>query len=123
MVQNGKAKYLKDHHHKHAHPRRHSTDQTVAPIPPPVNLTPVDPNTLLFFSLLREGNVQKLKSVMRSRNVNLNTRDLNDPEAPTALLVACQLEYVDIVKIMLTMKKAKYLDVNQEDRLGKRPIW
>ena len=60
---------------------------------------------------------------MRSRNMNLNTRDLNDPEQPTALIVACENDQTEIVKIMLTMKKAKYLDVNQENRLGRRPIW
>ena len=122
MVQNGNPKYLKEHH-RHSHHKPHSTDSTVAPLPPPVNLTPIDPNTVLFFSLLREGNIQKVKGVMRSRNVNLNTKDLNHPEQPTALIVACELEHVEIVKLMLTMKKAKYLDVNQENRMGKRPIW
>ena len=122
MVQNGKPKYLHDHSHRH-NQRRASKETVTAPVPPPVITTPLDPNTVLFFSLLREGNTQKVKGVMRSRNMNLNTRDLNDPEQPTALIVACENDHTDIVKIMLTMKKSKYLDVNQENRLGRRPIW
>lgn len=122
LVQNGSPKYLKDHP-KHTHTRRNAREHVSAPLSPPVIETPVDPNTVLFFSLIREGNVQKVKSVMRSRNMNLNTRDLNDPEHPTALIVACEHDQTEIVKIMLTMKKAKYLDVNQENRLGRRPIW
>ena len=127
MVQDGSAKYLKDHSkhsHSHSHQRRHvSHPDPASQLPPPVITTPIDPNTVLFFSLIREGNVQKVKSCMRSRNMNLNTRDLNDPEQPTALIVACENDQTEIVKIMLTMKKAKYLDVNQENRLGRRPIW
>ena len=124
MVGNGSPKYLKDHpKHAHIHNRKHSKEVGTAPLPPPVITTPIDPNTVLFFSLIREGNIQKVKSCMRSRNMNLNTRDLNDPEQPTALIVACENDQTEIVKIMLTMKKAKYLDVNQENRLGRRPIW
>lgn len=90
---------------------------------PPVNLLPIDPKTTLFFEAIREGAVAKVKTMLRSKNMNLNTRDLNDPLAPTALIVACETDSTEIVKLLLTMKKAKHLDVNQENKRGRRPIW
>lgn len=89
----------------------------------PVVMNPIDPKTLLFFEAIREGSIQKTKAILRGKNMNLNTRDLNDKNAPTALIVACEVNNTEIVKLLLTMKKARSLDVNQEDKVGRRPIW
>ena len=87
------------------------------------NAIKVDPKTTLFFEAIREGSVQKVKAILRGKNMNMNTRDLNDDLAPTALIVACETDNADIVKLLLTMKKARSLDVNQENKIGRRPIW
>ena len=89
----------------------------------PVTMTPVDPKTILFFDAIREGSVQKVKTIFRQKNLNLNTRNLNDPNNPTALIAACECDNAEIVKLLMTMKKQRSIDVNQEDRLGRRPIW
>lgn len=110
VVQNGKSKYIRE--------ARGSKNKAQ-----PVIMTPVDPKTILFFEAIREGSVQKVKAILRGKNMNLNTRDLNHPDAPTALIVACEVNNTEIVKLMLTMKKARFIDVNQEDKSGRRPIW
>lgn len=83
----------------------------------------IDPKTLLFFDAIREGSVQKVKTLLRNKNMTLNTRDLNQYNEPTALIVACEANNVEIVRLLLSAKKAKSLDVNQEDKKGRRPIW
>lgn len=90
---------------------------------PPVIAVPIDPKTLLFFEAIREGSLPKVKSILRGKNFSLNTRDLNNKNAPTALIVACEMDNPDIVKLLLTAKKARFIDVNQEDKCGRRPIW
>ncbi|XP_060591551.1 receptor-interacting serine/threonine-protein kinase 4-like isoform X1 [Ruditapes philippinarum] len=89
----------------------------------PVVMNPIDPKTMLFFEAIREGSIQKTKAILRGKNMNMNTRDLNDKNTPTALIVACEVNNTEIVKLLLTMKKARILDVNQEDKVGRRPIW
>jgi hypothetical protein len=89
----------------------------------PVVMNPIDPKTMLFFEAIPEGSIQKTKAILRGKNMNMNTRDLNDKNTPTALIVACEVNNTEIVKLLLTMKKARILDVNQEDKVGRRPIW
>ncbi|KAL4235057.1 hypothetical protein ACF0H5_006695 [Mactra antiquata] len=84
---------------------------------------PIDPKTLVFFDAIREGSLQKVKSVLRGKNMSLNTRDMNSANCPTALIVACETDNPEIVKLLLTAKKARFIDVNQEDKAGRRPIW
>ncbi|XP_052815245.1 putative ankyrin repeat protein RF_0381 isoform X2 [Mya arenaria] len=111
-VQNGKSKYVRE---------VPSSDKNR--VPAPVNMMPVDPKTLLFFEAIRDGSVQKVKSIFRQKNMNLNTRDMNDPNCPTALIAACESDHAEIVKLLMTMKKAREIDVNQENKDGRRPIW
>lgn len=110
VLQNGKSKYVREAKSSKSKPQ-------------PVAMTPIDPKTVLFFDAIREGSAQKVKSILRGKNMNLNTRDLNDLNAPTALIVACEVNNTDIVRLLLTMKKARFIDVNQEDKVGRRPIW
>ncbi|XP_045192403.2 putative ankyrin repeat protein RF_0381 isoform X2 [Mercenaria mercenaria] len=110
VIRNSKSKYTRG--------AKSAQSETKAVI-----MNPIDPKTVLFFEAIREGSVQKVKAILRGKNMNLNTRDLNDKNAPTALITACEVNNTEIVKLMLTMKKARFLDVNQEDKVGRRPIW
>ncbi|KAK3603435.1 hypothetical protein CHS0354_009418 [Potamilus streckersoni] len=82
-----------------------------------------DPKVTAFFEAIRTKDVNKAKSMVKGRNMHLNTRDIDDPLQPTALLVTCELNDFEMVKMLLTAKKAKTIDVNQEDTKGRRPLW
>lgn len=84
---------------------------------------PIDPKTLLFFDAIREGSVQKVKTLLRNKTMTMNTRDFNQPHTPTALIAACEANKTEIVQLFLSAKKAKTFDVNLEDTHGRRPIW
>ena len=85
--------------------------------------TVIDSKIMVFFGAMREGSVPKVKSLLRNKNINMNTKDLDDPNEPTALIVACEVNNAEIVKLLLSSKKARSVDVNQEDKAGRKPIW
>ncbi|KAH3774565.1 poly [ADP-ribose] polymerase tankyrase-2-like isoform X2 [Dreissena polymorpha] len=113
LIQNGKSKYLKDVHKSSKEEEVHT----------PLAMNPIDPKTLLLFDTIKQGSAQKVKSIFRQKNLNLNTRNLNDPRCPTALIAACEANSTEIVQLLMTSKKARQIDVNQEDKAGRRPIW
>ncbi|CAL1528964.1 unnamed protein product [Lymnaea stagnalis] len=75
-----------------------------------------------FFSAVRSGNCSKVKSLLKKKEVKINATDPTDPSCPTALIIASQLELIEMVKVLMRAKPTS-ADVNAETKSGRRAIW
>lgn len=82
----------------------------------------LDPQTLDFFTAVYSQNHQHVKEIIKEKRVNISTRDIRQHSEPTALLIACELNDKDLVKLLL-QAKPNPADVNAENNNGRRPIW
>ena len=60
--------------------------------------------------------------MLRHKDVDINTRDTDDPLLPTPLLVAAEMDSAEMVKVLMKNKHKKP-NVNDENIKGKRAIW
>ena len=77
-----------------------------------------------FYQAVRNNNINKARKLLK-KGVNPNNLDLEDLDAKTktpALLIACELQLLDMVKLLIQNKRCP-ADVNCEDIKGRRPIW
>ena len=73
-----------------------------------------------------ENNIDKVACLLKEKKVNPNNRHkdrhFTNPHKATALILACDKQYYDIVELLLTNEK-RPADVNIADSNGVRPIW
>lgn len=74
-----------------------------------------------FFAAVREGNLKRANEKLKD-GVDINSKDYEDPDVPTALIEACKGNDVNMVKGLLSFK-SKRADVNADTASGRRPIW
>ena len=74
-----------------------------------------------LFDAVYGNEVDAVKQMVRVEKLNVNVEDEDDPLRPTPLLVACQHQLVDIVRVLVKAKPKA--DVNQANTRGRRPIW
>ncbi|XP_062569296.1 putative ankyrin repeat protein RF_0381 [Saccostrea cucullata] len=80
------------------------------------------PNTRDFFDLMIERQYTKVKKMLKEGKVDVNSRDTDNHLLPTPLLIATELNDVELVKLLLKAKP-KPANVNDENIKGRRPIW
>ncbi|XP_061180289.1 putative ankyrin repeat protein RF_0381 isoform X2 [Saccostrea echinata] len=82
----------------------------------------IHPNTRDFFDLMIERQYSKIKKMLKEGKVDVNSRDTDNHLLPTPLLIATELNDVELVKLLLKAKP-KPANVNDENIKGRRPIW
>ena len=67
-----------------------------------------------LFECIRQRNHVKLKKLVKSKDCDKNSRDVDDESFPTPLIVATEMEDADMVK-MLVNAKHNAAKVNEEN--------
>ncbi|XP_056022784.1 ankyrin-2-like isoform X2 [Ostrea edulis] len=80
------------------------------------------PITRDFFDLMVERQYSQIKKMLKEGKVDVNSRDTDNHFLPTPLLIATELNDVELVKLLLKAKP-KPANVNDENIKGRRPIW
>ena len=75
-----------------------------------------------FFISVKSGNLAKVKQMVKDRVVDVNAKDPDDPKGATAIIIASELGYIQIVEILMKAKP-RHADVNAETITGRRAIW
>ncbi|GFN77014.1 ankyrin repeat domain-containing protein 1-like [Plakobranchus ocellatus] len=81
-----------------------------------------NPHLLDFFNAVKLQDCDKVKKMLKQREVDVEDVDLRDPVRPTAIILASELGHVDMVHTLMKAKP-KHADVNAETKLGRRAIW
>ncbi|KAK3757349.1 hypothetical protein RRG08_008737 [Elysia crispata] len=84
--------------------------------------TKQSPAVAEFFNAVKLQNCTKVKKMLKKREVDVEAVDQTDPVCPTAIIIASELGYVDMVHTLMHAKP-NHADVNAESRLGRRAIW
>lgn len=79
-------------------------------------------NLRAFFVSVRAGDHKKVKHLLKERLVNVNTQDSEDPHGTTAIIIASELQDVEMVQVLMKAKPTP-ADVNAETVTGRRAIW
>lgn len=82
----------------------------------------IPPATRDFFDFMVERRYDQVKKMLKERLVDVNSRDTDNRLLPTPLLIATELNDVELVKLLLKAKP-KPANVNDENIKGRRPIW
>ncbi|KAH9514056.1 hypothetical protein Btru_030099 [Bulinus truncatus] len=75
-----------------------------------------------YFSAVKAGNCRKVGKILKTKDVCINDTDPTDSTSPTAIIIACQLELLDMVELLLTAKPEP-ANVNAVSLTGCRAIW
>lgn len=75
-----------------------------------------------FFNAVKVQNCDKVRKMLKKREVDVEAVDQTDPDRPTATIIASEFGYVDMVRTLMHAKP-KHADVNAETRRGRRSIW
>lgn len=82
----------------------------------------LNPSSVRFFDAVYAGNFPAIRAIIKRDKVNPNVCDNRNSANTTALLYACENQFIDLARVLL---KAKPIgaDVNKDDSSGRRPIW